>query len=64
MRCAVETLASSPNLELIWASPRHIITVTNEILGKLELLGKDLAAYSLDAVKMFHRAAAASGFSP
>ena len=76
MRCAVQTLAPNPNLELIWASPRellniiqaseigcHIITVTNDILGKLELLGKDLDTYSLDTVKMFHRDAAASGFS-
>jgi transaldolase len=76
MRCAVEILAPNPNLELIWASPRellniiqageigcHIITVTNDILGKLELLGKDLSTYSLDTVKMFHRDATASGFS-
>jgi transaldolase len=76
MRCAVQILAPNPNLELIWASPRellniiqageigcHIITVTNDILGKLELLGKDLDTYSLDTVKMFHRDAAASGFS-
>jgi transaldolase len=76
MRCAVETLAPNPNLELIWASPRellnivqaagigcHIITVTNDILGKLGLLGKDLSGYSLDTVKMFHRDAVASGFS-
>ena len=73
---AVEILSAYPNMELIWASPRellnivqahcigcHIITVTNDILGKLDLLGKDLAGYSLDTVKMFHRDAAASGFS-
>ncbi len=72
---AISILAPHPHLELIWASPRellnivqahcigcHIITVTNDILGKLDLLGKDLAAYSLDTVKMFHRDAAASGF--
>jgi transaldolase len=76
MRCAVEALTRGPNLELIWASPRellnivqageigcHIITVTNDILNKLELLGRNLDEYSLDTVKMFHRDAAASGFS-
>jgi transaldolase len=76
MRTALEILAPYPNIELIWASPRellnivqadaigcHIITVTNDLLGKLDLLGKDLAGYSLDTVKMFHRDAAASGFS-
>jgi transaldolase len=73
---AVSILASHPNIELIWASPRellnivqahcigcHIITVTNDILGKLDLLGKNLSDYSLDTVKMFHRDAVASGFT-
>jgi|ERR1039458_7641851 transaldolase len=76
MRSALEILAPYPNIELIWASPRelfnivqadaigcHIITVTNDILAKLDLLGKDLTEYSLDTVKMFYRDAAASGFS-
>jgi transaldolase len=76
MEAALEMLAPCPNLELIWASPReplnivqadaigcHIITVTNDILRKLEMLGKDLVDYSLDTVKMFHGDAAASGFS-
>jgi transaldolase len=76
MRSALEILAPHSNIELIWASPRellnivqahsigcHIITVTNDILAKLSLLGKDLAEYSLDTVRMFHRDAVASGFS-
>lgn len=76
MTRAVSILNEHPNLELIWASPRellnvvqahcigcHIITVTSDILGKLNLLGRDLADYSLDTVKMFHRDAAASGFA-
>jgi transaldolase len=63
----VRRLAAAPNTELIWASPRellnifqadaigcHIITVTNDILQKLSLVGKDLSEYSLDTVKMFH----------
>lgn len=76
MRQAVEILASNPQLELIWASPRellnvyqadavgcHIITVTRDILTKLDLIGKDLDAYSLETVQMFHGDAAASGYS-
>ena len=55
------------NLEFIWASPRellnifqansigcHIITVTDTILNKLNLIGKDLDEYSLETVKMFY----------
>lgn len=72
---AVEVLRENPNAELIWASPRellnifhaeqigcHIITVTNDILKKLSLVGKDLDEYSLDTVKMFHDDALAAGF--
>lgn len=73
---AVRILADVPNAELIWASPRellnvfqadsvgcHIITATNDILKKLDLIGKDLADYSLDTVKMFFNDARAAGFS-
>ncbi len=76
MREALKILKEYPNVELIWASPRellnvfqaseigcHIITVTNDILAKLALVGKDLTEYSLDTVKMFHRDAAAAGFA-
>jgi transaldolase len=72
---ALDIIAKHPNVELIWASPRellnvfqadqigcHIITVTNDILAKLALFGKDLTEYSLDTVKMFHRDAQAAGF--
>jgi transaldolase len=75
MREAVEILAPFPHLELIWASPRellnifhadaigcHIITVTNDILGKLALIGKDLTEYSLDTVKMFRNDAVKAGY--
>jgi len=67
MAAAVEALRATPNIELIWASPREllnvfqadaigcqIITATNDILKKLSLVGKDLAEYSLDTVKMFY----------
>lgn len=71
-----DVLEHLPNAELLWASPRellnifqadeigcHIITVTNDVLAKLSLVGKDLDEYSLETVKMFHRDATASGFS-
>ena len=76
MSAAVEIVRMYPNVELIWASPRellnifqadaigcHIITVTNDILQKLGLVGKDLHEYSLDTVKMFHQDAVKSGFT-
>jgi len=76
MREALEILRGNPKTELIWASPRellnifqadeigcHIITVTNDILAKLKLVGKDLADYSLDTVKMFHNDAAKAGYT-
>ena len=73
---AVLRLAPAPNTELIWASPRellnifqadaigcHIITVTNDILQKLSLVGKDLSEYSLETVKMFHNDGSGAGFA-
>jgi transaldolase len=76
MSAAVELLTLAPAAELIWASPRellnvfqadamgcHIITVTHDILKKLSLVGKDLADYSLDTVKMFYEDAKQAGFS-
>ena len=75
MTNAVEILKVAPAAELIWASPRellnifqadeigcHIITVTNDILKKLFLVGYDLDEYSLDTVKMFYRDAVAAGY--
>jgi len=72
----VEILKAAPRAELIWASPRellniiqadaigcHIITVTNDILKKLPLIGKDLADYSLDTVKMFFDDGRKAGFT-
>jgi transaldolase len=76
MSAAIEMLRPYPNEELIWASPRellniiqadaigcHIITVTNDVLKKLNLVGKDLHDYSLDTVKMFRNDAVACGFT-
>lgn len=66
---------SRPKAELLWASPREllnvlqadqvgcgIITVTNDVLKKLSLIGKDQDEYSLDTVKMFYNDAQAAGF--
>ena len=75
MTAAVEQLKTAPAAELIWASPREllnifqadqigcqVITVTNDILKKLSLVGYDLNEYSLDTVKMFYNDAMAAGF--
>ena len=75
MTKAVEILKAAPASELIWASPRellnifqaddigcHVITVTNDILKKLHLVGYDLDKYSLDTVKMFYKDAVEAGF--
>ena len=76
MTAAVEMLKIAPAAELIWASPREllnifqadevgcqVITVTNDILKKLSLVGYDLDTYSLDTVKMFYNDAVSAGFS-
>jgi len=76
MTAAVELLKLNAKAELIWASPRellnifqadeigcHVITVTNDLLKKLSLVGYDLDDYSLDTVKMFYNDASAAGFS-
>lgn len=76
MAAAVELLGEYRNLELIWASPRellnvfhadavgcHIITVTHDVLKKLNLVGKELGEYSLDTVKMFHDDAEKAGYT-
>ena len=39
-----------------------IITMTNDVLAKLSNVGKDLAKFSLETVKMFHDDAAKAGF--
>jgi len=75
MSQAVDILKAAPASELIWASPRellnifqadnigcHVITVTNDILKKLTLVGYDLEQYSLDTVKMFYKDAIDAGF--
>ena len=76
MKDALKLLQSRPKAELLWASPRellnivqandigcHIITATNDILNKLQLLGKDHSQYSLETVEMFFKDATAAGYT-
>ncbi|MGA9078285.1 MAG: transaldolase [Acidimicrobiales bacterium] len=76
VRRAVEIMAAAPGAECMWASPRevlnlvqansagcHIITMTLDLLRKLDGLGKDLSQFSLETVQMFFRDAAAAGYS-
>jgi transaldolase len=73
---SVEIMEQAPRSELIWASPReilnlvqanemgcHIITITHDLLKKLDGLGKSLEQYSLETVRMFHDDALAAGFT-
>lgn len=73
---SLRLMASRPQAELIWASPRellnviqadaigcHIITATSDILTKLSLIGKDLSEFSLDTVRMFRQDALQAGFT-
>ena len=76
MQSALSIMTAAPNASLIWASPRevlnivqandigcHIITVTYDLLAKLDGLSKPLEQFSLETVQMFHRDAAAAGFA-
>ncbi len=76
MSRAVDILKKNERCELIWASPRellnifqadeigcHIITVTSDILKKLDLVGKDLDDFSLETVKMFYDDGLKSGYT-
>lgn len=73
---AVKMLKAAPNTALIWASPREllnvfqaddigcqVITVTNDIIKKLSLVGKDMDEYSLETVKMFYDDGKAAGYT-
>lgn len=75
MAKSLEIIRSYPNQELLWASPRellnifqadkigcHIITVTSDILKKIDLIGKDLSEYSLETVRMFREDAIKAGY--
>jgi len=76
MARSIDIMVQAPHSQLIWASPReilnlvqadqvgcHIITMTHDLLKKLDCLGKDLEHYSLETVRMFHGDAVAAGFT-
>lgn len=76
MKRVMELLQAYPRTELIWASPRellnifhaesvgcHIITATDSILNKLNLIGRDLDTFSLETVLMFRQDAEKAGYT-
>lgn len=65
----------SDKVEFLWASSRqvynyieaekagcHIITMTPDLIKKLDIIGKDLDLYSLETVQMFYTDAKNSGY--
>lgn len=75
MREAKRLAVAAGNVEILWASPREvlnifqadqagcdIITVTPDLLAKLNVVGKDLDQYSLETVRMFLDDAISSGY--
>jgi transaldolase len=76
MVASLDHIRARPGTELIWASPRellnvfqaddigcHVITVTDDILKKLSLVGRDLTQFSLDTVQMFRTDAVRAGYT-
>jgi transaldolase len=75
MKKALALVRANRNAQVLWASSRellnimqaqscgcHIITLTQDILRKIPLIGKDLNDLSLDTVRMFHRDGQSSGY--
>ena len=75
MKECLTEMKINPKSELLWASPRellniiqadqigcHIITVTKDIINKLQFINYDLENYSLDTVKAFYKDAVDAGF--
>ncbi len=75
MQEAKKIIKENSSAELLWASSREllnliqaencgcdIITITNDILKKLNLLTRDLNDLSLDTVKMFYNDAKSLGY--
>lgn len=72
---AINLAKNKKNIKILWASTRellnifqanqvncHIITVPNEILKKIEYIGKDQNAFSLETVIDFYKDAKSAGF--
>lgn len=75
MKEAAKICHAKQGAKLLWASCREvfnivqadrsdtdIVTVTNDILGKLKLFDKNLTEYSLDTVKQFYADGQSLGF--
>lgn len=71
-----EVKFNSRNIQTLWASPREpfnyiqaeqcgcdIITMTPQLIKKLDTFGKDLTNFSYETVKMFYDDACLSGFT-
>ena len=76
MQKAQQHLVDHPLAKLLWASTREvlnvyqademacdIITITNDLLGKLELADKNLDDFSLETVEMFYKDACQAGYT-
>lgn len=72
---AIDIAKNKKNIKILWASTRevfnifqankincHIITVPNEILKKIECVGKDQNSFSLETVADFYNDAKSAGF--
>ena len=75
MEDCLKEMKSNSQSELLWASTRellnvlqadqmgcHIITVTKDIIKKLQLIDYNLEDYSLDTVKTFYKDAVDANF--
>ena len=75
MKDCLNEMKINSNSELLWASSRellniiqannlgcHIITVSKDIINKLELINLNLEEYSLDTVKTFYKDASQANF--
>ena len=75
MNDCLKEMKINSNSELLWASPRellniiqadqigcHIITVTKDIIKKLQFINYNLEDYSLDTVKKFYKDAVDADF--
>ena len=75
MNDCLKEMKINSNSELLWASSRellniiqadnlgcHIITVSKDIINKLELINLNLEEYSLDTVKTFYKDASQANF--
>ena len=75
MKDCLKAMKNNPESELLWASSRellniiqadnigcHIITVSKDIINKLQLINFNLEEYSLDTVKTFYKSASEANF--